>query len=59
MTNDKKMTPAAIIAMLRRYVIIAINNQFKEGLELTDIGATLPPDTMIGLIANGKGQVTQ
>jgi hypothetical protein len=39
-------------AILRRRVIEAVVFQFKEGLELSDLGATLPPENMIGLIAN-------
>jgi len=41
-------------ALLRRRVIEAVEFQFKEGLELSDLGALLPPENMIELIANPK-----
>jgi len=41
-------------ALLRRRVIEAVEFQFKEGLELSDLGALLPPEIMIELIANPK-----
>lgn len=39
-------------ALLRRRVIEAVESQFKEGLEFSDLGAVLPPERMIDLIAN-------
>jgi hypothetical protein len=39
-------------ALLRRRVIDAVVFQFREGLELSDLGAMLPPKSMIALIAN-------
>ena len=49
-------------ALLRRRVIEAIEHHFKTGLEFSDIGAVMPPETMIDLIANYNNtgyQVTQ
>jgi hypothetical protein len=39
-------------AVLCRRAIEAVERQFKEGLELSDLGALLPPENMIDLIAN-------
>jgi hypothetical protein len=41
-------------ALLRRRVIEAVQLQFKEGLEFSDMGALLPPENMIDLIANAN-----
>jgi hypothetical protein len=41
-------------ALLRRRVIEAVQHQFKEGLEFSDLGAILPPENMIDLISNAN-----
>jgi hypothetical protein len=41
-------------ALLRRRAIEAVELQFREGLELSDIGVLLPPGSMIDLIANAN-----
>jgi hypothetical protein len=39
-------------ALLRRRVIDAVAFQFREGLEFSNLGALLPPKSMIDLIAH-------
>jgi hypothetical protein len=46
---------AKLIGLIRCRVIEAVKYQFKEGLELSDMGAIMPPEMMIDLIANYSG----
>ena len=46
---------ANLIGLIRRRAIEATIYQFKEGLELSDMGAVMPPETIIDLIANYSG----
>jgi hypothetical protein len=51
-TPESKTDRIKLRALLRRRVIEAVGYQFKEGLELTDIGTLLQPENMINLIAD-------
>jgi len=46
-------------ALTRRRIIEAIHFQFKEGLELSDIGCFLSPEAMINVIQNYNDQGEQ
>ena len=46
-------------ALTRRRIIEAIHFQFKEGLELSDIGCIIHPAAMINLIQNYNDQGEQ
>jgi hypothetical protein len=49
---------AKLAALMRCRVIEAVKFQFKEGLELSGMGAVMSPEMMVDLIANysGSGQ---
>jgi len=50
---------ANLIGLIRRRIIEAIHFQFKEGLELSDIGSIIHPAAMINLIQNYNDQGEQ